>query len=281
MEPGSNPASSLLHFIEVDGCLLSREGFSVLASRRLIQSWLIGMAVDSRTMLPAWEMMGNLLSAFLSLCPLGTCLSNCLPVIFCLPFSVPHWLSFLFISPLKPFVCVSYCTIVSVHLSHHHLASAPPTFVTKVMDDLSGPLRWAIKSIIQCLGVTMDQHIMLLVHSRFFHLRHMAKLRPIVSHLCCPTFYSCNSLFTPGQPSWIFNKWSEMLLLTCWSGPPKKSNLMPNEIALHGLPSKFRIQFKVLLITYRALHGQIPASIRQLRLPLVTSTWRFIFLPHR
>lgn len=141
MEPGSHPASSLLHFIEVDGCLLSREGFSVLASRRLIQSWLIGMAVDSRTMLPAWEMMGNLLSAFLSLCPLGTCLSNCLPVIFCLPFSVPHWLSFFFsLSPLKPFVCVSYCTIVSVHLSHPHLASAPPTFVTKVMDDLGGLL---------------------------------------------------------------------------------------------------------------------------------------------
>lgn len=138
MEPGSNPASSLLHFIEVDGCLLSREGFSALASRRLIQSWLIGMAVDSRTMLPAWEMMGNLLSAFLPLCPLGTCLSNCLPVIFCLPFSVPHWLSFFFFftSPLKPFVCVSHCTIVSALLSHPHLDSAPPTFVTKVMDDL-------------------------------------------------------------------------------------------------------------------------------------------------
>lgn len=53
----------------------------------------------------------------------------------------------------------------------------------------------------------LDQHITLLVHSRFFHLRNMAKLRP--------TFYSCNSLFTRGQPSWIFNKCSEMLLLTC------------------------------------------------------------------
>lgn len=127
MEPGSNPASSLLHFIEVDGCLLSREGFSVRASRRLIQSWLIGMAVDSRTMLPALEMMRNLLSAFLSLCPLGTCLSNCLPVIFCLPFCLPPWLSF-YLSSKGFCVCVLLydCVCLSVH--PFPLPSSPPCF---------------------------------------------------------------------------------------------------------------------------------------------------------
>lgn len=115
MEPGSYPASSPLHSIEVDGCLLSREGFSVLASRRLIQSWLIGMTVDSRTMLPALEMMENLLSAFLSLCPLGACLSDCLPVIFCLPFC----LLFFFSLPLSKDFCVCVlpydCVCLSVH----------------------------------------------------------------------------------------------------------------------------------------------------------------------
>lgn len=62
------------------------------------------MTVDSRTMLPAQEMMGNLLSAFLSFCPLGACLSDSLPVIFCLLFHLSAGLSyFLFIYFFYPF----------------------------------------------------------------------------------------------------------------------------------------------------------------------------------
>lgn len=137
MEPGSNPACAPLHSIEVDGCLLSREGFSVLASRRLIQSWLIGMTVDSRTMLPAQEMMGNLLSAFLSFCPLGACLSDSLPVIFCLLFHLSAGLSyFLFIyfflpllSPWRP-LCMCPTVWLCPSLHPFPLPSSPPCIWT-------------------------------------------------------------------------------------------------------------------------------------------------------
>lgn len=40
-------------------------------------------------------------------------------------------------------------------------------------------------------------------------------------------------------------------------------------ISLHRLPVKFRITFKVLVITYRALHGQASAYIRDLLQPYV------------
>lgn len=40
-------------------------------------------------------------------------------------------------------------------------------------------------------------------------------------------------------------------------------------IALHALHIPFKIQFKVLVITFRALHGQEPAYIRDLLQPYV------------
>lgn len=122
MESGSGPASSLLHY-RGGGRVFTIKSFTPLASRSLIQSWLIGMTVDSRTILPAKQMMGNLLSAFPSLCPLGRCLSDCLAVIFCLSFCLPSCLLF-FHPSLKAFVCVSYCVTVSVGvliLSRFHL----------------------------------------------------------------------------------------------------------------------------------------------------------------
>ncbi len=41
--------------------------------------------------------------------------------------------------------------------------------------------------------------------------------------------------------------------------------------SLHWLPIKFRIRFKVLVFTYRALHGQAPAHISDLLHPYFTS----------
>ncbi len=47
--------------------------------------------------------------------------------------------------------------------------------------------------------------------------------------------------------------------------------MTPILISLHLLPIKFRIQFKVLVITFRALHGQAPAYIRDLLQPHTAS----------
>ncbi len=47
--------------------------------------------------------------------------------------------------------------------------------------------------------------------------------------------------------------------------------MTPILIFLHWLSIKFRIQFKILVITFRALHGQAPAYIRDLLQPYIAS----------
>ena len=51
----------------------------------------------------------------------------------------------------------------------------------------------------------------------------------------------------------------------------KRSHVTPILSALHWLPIQFRIQFKVMVITYRTRHGQAPAYIGDLLQPYVTS----------
>ena len=120
-----------------------------------------------------------------------------------------------------------------------------------------------------------------MIRSCFFQLRNIAKLRPIVSQtemeMLIHTFISscldyCNFLFTClsrtslDRLQVVHNAAAKLLTRSS-----KRSHVTPIVIALHWLPIKFRIQFKVLEITYRALNGQAPAYIRDLLQPCVTS----------
>ena len=49
------------------------------------------------------------------------------------------------------------------------------------------------------------------------------------------------------------------------------SHITPVLSMLHWLPIKFRIQFKVLVLTYKALHGQAPVYISDLLQPYITN----------
>ena len=44
----------------------------------------------------------------------------------------------------------------------------------------------------------------------------------------------------------------------------KRAHITPVLAALHWLPVQYRIQFKILVITFRALHGQVPSYISDL-----------------
>ena len=58
----------------------------------------------------------------------------------------------------------------------------------------------------------------------------------------------CNSLF-----------YGLLTRLIC--STPRFSHVTPVLFALHWLPVKFRIDFKILIITFRAIHGQAPPYI--------------------
>ena len=78
----------------------------------------------------------------------------------------------------------------------------------------------------------------------------------------------CNSVFTCLNKS-ALNKLqtvqnSAARLLT---GAPRRSHITPVLSALHWLPVKFRIDFKILVLTFRALNGQAPQYILDLLKP--------------
>ncbi|XP_029941085.1 uncharacterized protein LOC115383145 [Salarias fasciatus] len=144
-----------------------------------------------------------------------------------------------------------------------------------------------IKPSVKILGVTvdhaltLDQHVKLLISSCFFQLRNIAKLRPIVSQaemeILIHAFGSsrldyCNSLFTfvsktsLDRLQVVQNAAARLLTRT-----PRRSHITPILSALHWLPIKSRIQYKILVVTYRALHGQAPLYITDLLQPYVTS----------
>ena len=146
-----------------------------------------------------------------------------------------------------------------------------------------GTLSTTVRSKLRNLGVIFDQqmhfdhHIKSLTRTCFFHLRNIAKLRSVVSHaeleMIIHAFVSsrldyCNSLFTCLDASTLGRlqmvQHAAARLLT---RSKKSCHITPILASLHWLPIKFRIQFKVLVITYRALHGQAPAYICDLLRP--------------
>ena len=159
------------------------------------------------------------------------------------------------------------------------LIIAPDNIATKVADCL-GSLKSNVRPNLRNLGVIFDKsmhfdsHVKSVTRTCFYHLRNIAKLRSIVSHneleMVIHAFVSsrldyCNSLFT------CLNKTSldrlqliqnaAARLLTRSS---RRCHITPVLAALHWLPIAYRVHFKVLVLTYRALHGQAPAYIADL-----------------
>lgn len=128
-------------------------------------------------------------------------------------------------------------------------------------------------------ALSQDQHVNCMVCSFFYRLRNIAKLGPVVSILemeviirafifYCKILDYCNSLLT------CLNNTSLNRLQVVQNAAAKLltkssrgSHVTPFLISLHWLPIKFGIQFKLLVIMFRALHGQAPASIKEILQP--------------
>ena len=140
-----------------------------------------------------------------------------------------------------------------------------------------GSLTSWIKSEVTSLGVILDSdlnfnsHINKVTKTAFFHLRNIAKVRPFINQndaeKLIHVFISirldyCNVLFT-GLPK----KTTERLQLIQNSAARlltktnRREHISPVLATLHWLPVTFRIDFKVLLLTYKAIHGQGPSYI--------------------
>ncbi|KAF7652656.1 hypothetical protein LDENG_00093850, partial [Lucifuga dentata] len=137
-----------------------------------------------------------------------------------------------------------------------------------------GSLSSSVKSSVHNLGVildsslSLDAHVRQLTCSSFFHLRNIAKLRAVVSktelemviHAFIPSHLDyCNSLFTClsktclNRLQTVQNAAARLL-----TKANRRSHITPILSGLHWFPINFRVQFKILVLTFRALYGQAP-----------------------
>ena len=136
------------------------------------------------------------------------------------------------------------------------------------------------KPTVRNLGVIFDSSLSLLPHiknitkSAFFHLRNVAKIRPILSRPDAETLVHafitsridyCNALFS-GLPSTVTNglRLVQNAAARLLTRKRKFDHITPTLIALHWLPIPARADFKVLLLTYKALNGLAPTYMSSL-----------------
>ncbi|XP_049893135.1 uncharacterized protein LOC126385454 [Epinephelus moara] len=134
--------------------------------------------------------------------------------------------------------------------------------------------------------LSFNSHIKQTSQTAFFHLLNITKIRPILSpkdvEKLVHTFVTsrlgyCNSLLSGSSNKslktlqLIQNVAARVLART-----KKRDHISPVLAPVHWLPVKSRIEFKILLLTYKALNGQAPSYLRELIVPYYpTRTLRF------
>uniref|UniRef100_A0ABM5FF54 Reverse transcriptase domain-containing protein n=1 Tax=Pogona vitticeps TaxID=103695 RepID=A0ABM5FF54_9SAUR len=148
-----------------------------------------------------------------------------------------------------------------------------------------GGVALAAKSRVPSLGIhldlmlTMEMQVALVVRTAFFHLWRIARLRPyldmgalttLVLALVISRLDYCNTLYV-GLPLKLMRKLQVVQnanaaarLLT---GVRKYQHISPTLAMLHWLPIRFRIDFKVLMLTYKALNSLGPRYLAERLLP--------------
>ncbi|KAI2643977.1 putative RNA-directed DNA polymerase from transposon BS [Labeo rohita] len=135
-------------------------------------------------------------------------------------------------------------------------------------------------SSVRNLGVLFDgnlsfeNHISSICKTAFFHLKNISKLRPMLSMSNAETLIHafmtsrldyCNALLD-GCSARLINKLQlvQNAAARVLTRTKKYDHISPVLSTLHWLPIKHRIDFKILLITYKALNGLAPQHLSEL-----------------
>uniref|UniRef100_A0A8K9XV18 Reverse transcriptase domain-containing protein n=1 Tax=Oncorhynchus mykiss TaxID=8022 RepID=A0A8K9XV18_ONCMY len=123
--------------------------------------------------------------------------------------------------------------------------------------------------------LSFDKLIKTVSRTAFLHLRNIAKIRNVLSKndtkKCIHAFVTprldyCNALLS-GYPDKALNKLPFVLYTAART--PKFDHITSVLASLHWLSVKARADFKVLLLTYKALHGVAPTYLSDLVLAYI------------
>ena len=122
--------------------------------------------------------------------------------------------------------------------------------------------------------MTMVPHIHSTCKSAFYHLRNIARIRKFISLKTTETLVHafvnskldyCNSL-AYGLPKYLLQKlqYVQNAAARLITGTRKHDHITPILMDLHWLPVNERIQFKILLLTFKSLNGLTPVYIDEM-----------------
>lgn len=122
--------------------------------------------------------------------------------------------------------------------------------------------------------LTFDPHVQNMVKVSFFHLRNIARLRPMLSFSVAEKLINsfvfsridyCNALLagvsksTLSKLQYVQNSAARILTKT-----RQGEHITPILESLHWLPVRYRVDFKILMLTYKALNGLAPQYLSEL-----------------
>lgn len=159
------------------------------------------------------------------------------------------------------------------------LILGPPKSGNQIALDL-GPLASNVNTQVRNLGVIFDsemkfdKQVNAVVKGSFFQLRGIAKLKGVLSskdmEAVIHAFITsrldyCNSLYL-GLPKKLLSRLQlvQNAAARLLTGTRKWSSISPVLASLHWLPVEYRVQFKVLLMVFKGLHGLVPVYISSL-----------------
>jgi len=122
----------------------------------------------------------------------------------------------------------------------------------------------------------MEAHVRNVCSSAFYHLHHIGRIRGVldietatmtVQALVISRLDYCNSLLY-GLPSTLINRLQRVqnAAARVVTRAGKREHITPVLFQLHWLPVRYRITFKIFLLTYR-VHGLAPAYLTALLAP--------------
>ncbi len=123
-------------------------------------------------------------------------------------------------------------------------------------------------------NLSFESHVSSICKTAFFHLKNISKLRPMLStsnaEILIHAFMTsrldyCNALLG-GCSARLINKLQlvQNAAARVLTRTRKYDHISPVLSTLHWLPTKHRIDFKILLMTYKALNGLAPQYLSEL-----------------